>query len=168
MLLSNDHDVITNFNNRLNNGAKQIYIIGEGELDTLTSYEREYPKYKDIVQKYYNTYCGTTDDIPWQTVVERSPILLSSAIKSYRKFEKRQFDIRQCEEVRATNDTINSEIFKSMEPCVRWLYNKPPDEIDNAVKKELTKLKRYLARYDKFIALLNNVISIMNSHYPNA
>ena len=167
LLLSNDPNVIENFNNRLNNGAKQIYIIEDWELDTLTSYEQEYPKYKDIVKKYYNTYCGTTDDIPWRTVVERSPILLSSAFKSYRKFEKRQNDIHLCENVRATNDTINSEIFKPMEPCVRWLYNNPPDEIDNAIKKELAKLKRYLARYEKFIELLENIINIMNSNGAN-
>ena len=173
ILLTTDPNIINEFNKRLNNGGKKIFTINDQQLETLKRYEEEYNNnkiYKQIVNSCYKRYCNTDYDIPWRLVVERSTLLLTACMNTYRTYERKLTSITNLEEYYDKNITPNIEIFKTLTCSMDKTYfdrlygnTQMKTEHKNKIRSELKRIQTKLVLLENLITLLNNVIATLKT-----
>ena len=172
LLLSDDKNVIEEFNNRLNNGNRQIYIIEDWEWETVEKYKQGYNKaFQNIINSLYKYYCKHNEPVSWKTIVERSTLLLSIAINTYRSIERKLHAIGFLEDYYNNDMKIDSEIYKSLSCGVnRDYYNRlyntkyTKDEHKKIISDEINKLNKKLKTYEDLIKWLKNIIDEISNH----
>lgn len=171
ILLSNDENIINNWNNKhVNIPEKFIYIVEDSELEELKEYETEYnKKYKNIINHIYKRYCDIKSFVPWRTVINHVNLILIPIVNYYTKLNYKINSLKTLEEY-YNNDIIpDIEIYKLTANYIdinffRKLYNKTisKDEHKKIIDDEYNKLNKSMKQYNELIIMLSNIKIIID------
>ena len=177
LLLSNDKEVIKEYNNRLNNNNK-IFIINDEILKKLSFYEKVWnddkcKSWRDKINNFYRLKCDTDENITFKTIAERCNIIINSL---YNDSDQNNIKLNSLVFLNSLTD-INEETIKFIpkEKNIRDYYirfyknyntlnNNEKKQINNDKNKEIQLLKRNITKdknmIDFFIKLIANLISL--------